>query len=321
MTDYDVFNGDADGICALLQLRNAEPRAATLVTGVKRDIALLDRVTAASGDRICVLDISMDKNQAGLRAALDADAEVFYVDHHFAGEIPERDNLTALINTAPDICTSLLVNGHLRGQFAEWALVGTFGDNLKASAAKLAETIPSPGAPLAQLERLGILINYNAYGAQVEDLHFAPDALYQRLAEYPTPSDFLKSDAATFEKLDDGFEQDMSRARRAEVIFERDHAAVLMLPDEAWARRVSGVYGNDLANERPERAHAVVTNKGSGFVISVRAPLSNKVGADEICRQFPTGGGRKAAAGVNDLPVDMLDEFISVFEQYYSPGG
>lgn len=25
MTHFDVFNGDADGLCALTQLRNAEP--------------------------------------------------------------------------------------------------------------------------------------------------------------------------------------------------------------------------------------------------------------------------------------------------------
>ena len=32
----DVFNGDADGICALIQLRLVSPMAAHLVTGVKR---------------------------------------------------------------------------------------------------------------------------------------------------------------------------------------------------------------------------------------------------------------------------------------------
>jgi len=43
--DYDVFNGDADGICALIQLRRADPKPdATLITGVKRDIELLERV-------------------------------------------------------------------------------------------------------------------------------------------------------------------------------------------------------------------------------------------------------------------------------------
>ncbi|MGB0765140.1 MAG: DHH family phosphoesterase, partial [Luminiphilus sp.] len=44
MTHFDVFNGDADGICALLQLRQADARPSQLVTGVKRDISLLERV-------------------------------------------------------------------------------------------------------------------------------------------------------------------------------------------------------------------------------------------------------------------------------------
>ena len=46
MTDIDIFNGDADGICALTQLRLAEPRDARLVTGVKRDINLMAQVEA-----------------------------------------------------------------------------------------------------------------------------------------------------------------------------------------------------------------------------------------------------------------------------------
>lgn len=39
-----AFNGDADGLCALQQLRLAEGADAVLVTGVKRDIHLLKRV-------------------------------------------------------------------------------------------------------------------------------------------------------------------------------------------------------------------------------------------------------------------------------------
>ena len=57
MPAIDVFNGDADGICALHQLRLHEPRSgARLVTGVKRDIALLDRLDEVSGADITVLD-------------------------------------------------------------------------------------------------------------------------------------------------------------------------------------------------------------------------------------------------------------------------
>ena len=53
-------------------------------------------------------------------------------------------------------------------------------------------------------------------------------------------------------------------------------------------------------------------------MISVRAPLNNRVGADEICRQFPSGGGRKAAAGVNSLPEAEIERFIETFSGYYA---
>jgi hypothetical protein len=101
--------------------------------------------------------------------------------------------------------------------------------------------------------------------------------------------------------------------------YEDAAVAVFMLPDEAWARRVSGVYSNDLANANPDRGHAVLTTKANGcYLVSVRAPLSNKTGADELCMKFPTGGGRKAAAGINDLPADMLSDFITTFADFYA---
>jgi hypothetical protein len=63
----------------------------------------------------------------------------------------------------------------------------------------------------------------------------------------------------------------------------------------------------------------VLTVKANGnYLISVRAPLDNKAGADELCRSFATGGGRAAAAGVNDLPADQLQTFIDRFNQFYA---
>ena len=50
----------------------------------------------------------------------------------------------------------------------------------------------------------------------------------------------------------------------------------------------------------------------------MRAPLNNKKDADTLCMEFPTGGGRKAAAGVNALPEDMLDLFLGRLEEIYS---
>ena len=184
MVNYDVFNGDADGICALLQLRLAEPKESQLITGVKRDINLLRRVQANTGDCITVLDISMAKNQTDLQRLLNAGAEVFYVDHHFAGDVPSSAALKTLINEAPDVCTSLLVNHYLRGAYVTWGIVGTFGDNLKKSAMGMAKNIDLSAKQLQQLEELGTYLNYNGYGSALADLHFDPADLYLLASEY-----------------------------------------------------------------------------------------------------------------------------------------
>ena len=63
MLAYDVFNGDADGICALAQLRLAEPKESVLISGIKRDIELLEQVPLGQAATITALDISFDKNR------------------------------------------------------------------------------------------------------------------------------------------------------------------------------------------------------------------------------------------------------------------
>jgi len=317
--DYDVFNGDADGICSLLQLRNAHPVDSELVTGVKRDIKLLSRVSASSEDIVTVLDISLDSNKEGLMSVLDTGAVVSYFDHHFAGdEAMTHEKLTTYINTAADCCTSTLVNHSLEGKYQHWAIVGAYGDNLKKVGATLSKVSGLSEEQSNQLEKLGIYMNYNGYGATVDDLHFSPADLFLSMKDYESPFDFFEHGKETFEKLEQGYLQDMKSAEEAPFIHEKETSAVVMLPDEAWARRVSGVYGNDLANKFPDRAHAVVTKRAAGdYLVSVRAPLNNKTGADEIVRQFPTGGGRKAAAGINALPENQLQQFIDTLDAFY----
>jgi hypothetical protein len=315
--NYDLFNGDADGICSLIQLRLAEPLEAALVTGVKRDIKLMARIDPVAGDRVTVLDVSMDKNREPLHAALEAGATVFYVDHHFPGEVPEHAGLTAIINEAPDVCTAALVNGHLEGRYLDWAVTGAFGDNLKDTARALAHGLDISAADLERLERLGTCINYNGYGPTIEDLHFDPAELYRRLYAAREPLAFAET--GDFRRLSEGYTEDMAAAASLRPSHDNGGIAVFILPNEAWARRVSGVYSNDLAVEHPDRAHAVLTEKpGGGYLVSVRAPLSNKRGAAELCMQFPTGGGRAAAAGINDLPADRLDDFVAAFSAAYA---
>ena len=266
--------------------------------------------------------MSLDKNRSGLETLISQGAEVFYCDHHFAGEIPEHPRLTTLINNSADVCTSLLVNQKLKGRFVAWAMTGTFGDNLSRSATALAKPLSLSNTELTQLQNLGIYLNYNGYGASLDDLYFDPAELFKRTSQHQSPFSFIQEDSDTFTTLENGFHEDMQKAAQTKAIFEQAHAAVFQLPDAAWARRVSGVYGNDLANQTPSRAHAVITERHDGqFVVSVRAALDNKHGAEKVCKQFATGGGRAAAAGINALPATELDEFIKVFSEFYANAG
>lgn len=315
--NIDVFNGDADGICALLQLRLAFPLESTLITGVKRDIGLLSRVSASAGGQVVVLDVSLDKNRVALSGLLKNGVSIFYMDHHYSGEIPVHPDLTSWISTDANVCTSLLMDTYLTQRFTEWAVTGAFGDNLDVAAQSAAESINLTAQELLQLKQLGICINYNAYGTCIDDLYFAPDALYRQLEGCVSPFDFIRDKAEVYQQLFNGYSEDMALARQVKAEYQTNTTAVFVLPDEKWARRVAGVWGNELANEYPDRAHAIVSNnQRGGYQISVRAPLSNKVGADELCTLF-FGGGRKAAAGINDIQYEQLTNFVAAFQLQY----
>ena len=312
--DYiDVFNGDADGLCALHQLRLANPVNSTLVTGVKRDINLLKNVKAKSGDKLTVLDISLDKNREGLLRLLELGADIIYFDHHFAGEIPDHPNLETHIDTDANMCSSLLVNTYLNGQYLAWAVTAAFGDNLFSAAEEAAKPLNLTPSQLEELKLLGTCINYNGYGATLDDLIFNPEDLYKLISPYADPFDFIHNEKG-YQTLLSGYHNDIANAESIQPEYASERHASYILPNDKWARRVSGVFANQLAQQHPNRAHAMLTQKAEGgFVVSVRAPLSNKTGADELCRQFETGGGRKAAAGINHLPETDYERFIKAF--------
>lgn len=315
---FDVFNGDADGIIALLQLRLAEPKASTLVTGVKRDIQLLDKVVASSGDSVTALDISMAKNKAPLERLLAQQVDVFYADHHQSGDVPTQPNLDAHIDLDPNTCTALIVDQLLAGRYRAWAITAAYGDNLIAKADQLADEAGFNDEQKQQLKELGTLINYNGYGAQLEDLHFDPAQLFKQLLTYGDPFAVIADRHSPFAVLRAAYKQDMEQALAIPARYLSEKLALFELPNRAFSRRVSGVYGNQLANQSPDRAHAVMTQNSDGsYTLSLRAPLNNKQGAGDICAQFPAGGGRAAAAGINALPKAQIAYFIDVVEQFY----
>jgi hypothetical protein len=313
MLYFDVFNGDADGICALHQLRLAEPRDSALVTGVKRNIGLLKEVPAVAGDYVTALDISLDKNREALLQLLGLGVSITYVDHHFAGAIPVHPGLSAVIDPSSDVCTSLLVDRMLNGQFRIWAVAAAFGDNLPRSARRLAASLHLREPELARLRELGECLNYNAYGDTVADLLFHPADLYCRLRPFSNPFDFM-GEETVIAALREGYAADMTFANATKPECAHAGGKAYILPDKPWSRRVSGSFGNHLAQAEPMLAHAILTvRRDGGYVVSVRAPLSDPSGADTLCYQFETGGGRRGAAGINHLPESELAQFFDRF--------
>jgi hypothetical protein len=314
MAWIDVCNGDADGLFALVQLRLADPVPAQLVTGLKHDIELLERVVALDGDQVTVCDISMRRNAGPLARLLSAGVRVRYFDHHESGPIPDHPGLESHVDLTSDICTSLIVDQHLGGRFSAWAAAAAWGDNLAASAVRVADRLRLGAEERAALRELGEAVNYNAYGETPADPLIAPDALFKRLAAYADPLDAWCGVPLLAE---------MARRRRADL--EEAHAMsptvadhlvrMWVLPDEPWSRRVVGPFANEVAAEDPARAHAVARLRADGrYDVSVRAPLALRAGADRLCRAFG-GGGRAAAAAADGLSAADLERFVLAFRQ------
>jgi hypothetical protein len=319
MTAYDLFNGDADGICSLIQLRLAHPKSTTLVTSVKRDNALIEDIDAKQGDEITVLDLAMTRNTAALNRVLEQGAKVLYLDHHHTGDIPNHPNLEAHIKTASDTCTALIVDELIDKQLPLWAIVGAYGDNLIDVADAYANQLNLTDAQKQELKALGTALNYNGYGEQLSDLWFNPADLYRSAAKYSSPFTYIKEEADTIATLTNGYQHDLEQGLSVKPYKATEKAAMVILPNEAWARRISGVLGNELTNRHPNLMHLILTPKSqsdNAYQVSIRAAKNNPVGADTLAKKFG-GGGRERAAGVDELANACIDKLVYEIHKVY----
>ncbi|MEO0315751.1 MAG: hypothetical protein RI928_2207 [Pseudomonadota bacterium] len=313
---FDVFNGDADGICSLHQLRLESPAQATLITGRKREIALLERVQARAGDRVTVLDISLDRNRIALESLLRQGVRVEYFDHHHSGKLPVHPALHALIDTRPGVCTGMLVDRFLHGRQRPWAVVAAFGDNLAEQGRTLGTAAGIETPRLAELQELGNCLNYNAYGDSDDDLIIHPRMLYDCLHHYRDPWTFFANEPV-FARLRTTRTEDLALAHQHQERVALPVGIIALLPDAASCRRVRGTFANQLATDSPDKAHAVLTpHRQGGYTVSVRAPKKRPHDADTLCALFG-GSGRAAAAGIDDLPQAQLDAFTAAFARSF----
>ena len=273
-----AYNGDADGICSMVQWGLVYGIEGQRVTGVKRDIELLERVNPNPNDEIIVMDISLARNHARAVELSTQGFDITWFDHHLAGD--PIDAIATHIDTSSDVCTARIVEKYL-GVESDWAQVALHGDGLSVHSIK------------PEFKELGELLNYNGYGADLSDLHFHPDDLLLLCLQAKTPQNFM--DTQAFMTLKNGFESDLSHAQNVSIT-----DGYYLLPNEAWARRVVGVMAHRI-NERGDGPHVIAIDKGETLQVSIRG----SEGIGELCKMFG-GGGRATAGGIDALPKSEI---------------
>lgn len=318
MTNYDVFNGDTDGIFAWHQLRLTHPRDAEIVTGVKRDVNLASKVNAEEGDLVTIMDVSHAKNRKDVQRILDSGAIIEYFDHHDPKELIEHPNITYHINTEPNISTGLIVNSHVNGQNRLWSIATAFGDNHLDLAMNMAKSESLSDEQVLILKQIGLVVNYNSYGQTIEDLFYSPEEIAE--AARACGSDIFKflEQGDIFSTLLENFNADMSSAVCQEPFSISENGVIYTLPNEAWTHRIMGSFSNHLVSTNKNLACAIaVLNSDGTYRISVRSSINNPHGAGNLCGNFG-GGGREKAGGINNLPASDMNTFKEEFEKVFS---
>ena len=136
------------------------------------------------------------------------------------------------------------------------------------------------------------------------------------LHPFTDPFEFIQS-SGELKQLREGFRSDMQKAEEKQALRQSSAGRIFQFPNAAWSRRVAGVFSNHLARESPEQAHTLLVERKDGsFLVGVRAPIARPYGADALCLRF-SGGGRGAAAGINQLAEEDVERFFDAFEEQF----
>jgi len=291
------------------------------VTGLKRDLALVEKLPELTEGEIFGFDLNLGANRAELVRRLAAPGlKVTWFDHHEPGEIPDSPRLTPHINTGFGTCTALIVHKYLEVQDPCWAAMACFGDNMPETAEALLKPMGLTETVFHALREGGELINYNAYGENAEDVLFQPLAVAECMAPFPDHGDFLR-DSGLIAPLRAQFQNDQILAGDLQPQDNRGKARIYHLPAQPWARRLGSTFANRTALQYPESALAILHPLQDGsFQVSIRSPREPRgagPAASKLAKEFATGGGRALAAGINSLPASEVDGFTRRFFEFY----
>ncbi|OGW83068.1 MAG: hypothetical protein A3C47_04585 [Omnitrophica bacterium RIFCSPHIGHO2_02_FULL_51_18] len=283
---YDLFNGDADGICALHQLRLQKPAESVLVTGLKRDISLCSKISPEKGDVVTAMDIALEANAGQVDRFLRSGVRVVYFDHHACSRIPRRPLFEGHLDFSKHTCTSLIVNRFLNDRFFAWGAIGAFGDGMNDAAAELCRRHGLSEERTSLLQELGRLMNYNGFGESVDDLHYSPENLYGLIRSYEDPFEFIECESV-LAHLRQAYQEDLARARTAASHHETTSSKVITLEDHAWSRRICRIYADEMMQAYPKKTITVLVRKLDGaYSECVRSHGGARFSAAWLRRKF-----------------------------------
>ena len=61
----------------------------------------------------------------------------------------------------------------------------------------------------------------------------------------------------------------------------------------------------------------MLTRRGDGYVVSLRAPQAATPGIDVVARKFSGGNGRERAAGIQMLPQAQVEKLFDALRDAY----
>ena len=312
---YDFFNGDADGMISTHMYRTFIPKQSKKFTGIKRDIKLLRHATRLTDSIITVFDVSLKSNGDYVERVLQNNNSIRWFDHHDPGDVDFGKKLSSRIDTSPECCTASLVDKYFDGLYRPWTVAAAFGDNLHEQANALNPNFNSE--QMDTLQKIGETLNYSGYGNTEQDLIAPTIDVYNDMAQYRNPFNYFRR-SRLFHSIHDQMLADKEQLDRSTVLFDEEFGMVVQLPDTVASSRYSGIYSNALAMNNPDKAFAILTLNGDDFKVSIRAPINRPTGAVTLANQFPTGGGREKASGINVLPQDKIHEFYNHFKETFN---
>ena len=291
------------------------------MTGVKRDIALLERAEvgrAGPGDLVTVLDVSLDRNRAALLGAAGARRAGALLRSSLRGRdsVAPRPGgahrrIARRVHQHPGrpppgrALPQLGGGGGLRRRPGPGgARPGRHDPARRGRAGKAARARPQP-----QLQRLRGDRGRpaGAAGAPVRRARQVRRSAAVRRRQRP-----LRAPEQGTARRPRGRGRRWRRAGRGPAAWSWSCPRAMEPARERDARQPPCRPASQAGGRGARAARRAATSSACAL------PAGARCSADEFCRAFPGGGGRKEAAGIDLLPAGEVDAFVVRFADAYS---